>query len=148
MNIDFYVQRDGAESAHESVRMQFRNYLEALTNPKSHASTREYRSSFVDSLQMMATFLGTDVAQELIVAGRDSLMDRAERAKQEPGVFVQALNHAVRCAVSVPMTLEMLREYPLDKERKVEILVATLQVKPEDYTRARALLESADIKIV
>ena len=148
MNIEFYIQRDGEESARESVKMQFRNYLEALTNPKSHASTREYRSSFVDSLQTMATFLGTDVTQKLIVAARDAVMDRAERAKQEPGVFVQALNHAVRCAASVPVTLEMLREYPLDKEKKVEIPVVTLQVKPEDYTRARALLESANITIV
>lgn len=147
MNIDFYVQRDGLDSTRETVRMQFRNYLEALTNPKSHASTREYRSVFVDSLKMMVEFIGAYESYELVKAVRDMLMERAERSKQEPSVFVQALNHAVRCAMPAMTTIEMLREYPLDKEKEADSSFATLRLKPEDYTRARALLEAANITI-
>ena len=147
MNINFYLERDGEDGAKETVKMHFRNYLEALTNPKAHASTRDYRSKFVDSLLTMATFLGEAVSRELTVAVRDAAMDRAARANQEPGAFVQSLNHAVRCGFPTDKTLEMLREYPLDREKETESGFAALRIKPADYQRAVALLEAANISV-
>lgn len=149
MNIDFYVQRDGEESARETVKLHFRNYLEALTNQKSHASTRDFRSKFVDSLKAMANFLGDEEAKALTTEVRDTVMVRLNKAGQVPGAFVHALNHAVRCAyASIQDTLEVLRAYPLDAEKAPQgTLSASIQVSPEDYQRAIAVLEAAKIAV-
>ena len=147
MNIEFYVQRDGEESAKQTIELHFKSYLEALTSPKSHGSTREYRSRFLDSLISMAEFLGNSTALELIAKVRNDVMDKALRSGMASHPFVTTLNHAVGCAYpSAAETLEVLRPYPLDtaKEQSTQ-RYATLHVSPSEYLRAVSVLESANI---
>jgi hypothetical protein len=115
MNIDFYVQRDGEASARESVRMHFRNYLEGLTNQKSHISTRDYRPKFVDSLLAMARFLGETETTALVGEVRETLWKRVGNAGLDNAFLRPFLEYSARVQfMGVSKVLDALRAYPLD----------------------------------
>lgn len=146
MNIDFYVERDGDVSARDTIAAQFQNYLEGLSNPKSHASLREFRGKFVDSLQAMAAFLGENRAGELLVKVAKAT---AERASGNPTPHVQQLGNVLPPANhSVHAALEELRKHPLDEESPAQATsLSTIRVASDDFVRARTLLESAQIQL-
>jgi len=62
--IQFYINRDGLESAKDSIRMILKVYRKSVLCSKKrghfkphHASTREFRQAFIDSYLQFKRFL-------------------------------------------------------------------------------------------
>jgi hypothetical protein len=150
--IKFYLERDGEESARQSIQMQFEVATRALLNAQSHATAREYRPRFVEDARKMAEFLGHSAALKVMLSVMENVSEKIVKMAEKDALkatpyfkhFQAALNAVLNAGADACAVFDGIRNHPLDIP-KVEIAHKQLTVSAADLDRVMQLLKAENI---
>lgn len=148
--IQFYIDRDGEDSARESIRMQLAVSIRSLINPQVHASTREYRKRFVDDAKEMARFIKNDEAcnilKEVLAKAEEKLAKLGAKDAALHAPFIAQLRDAISVTPNFAHgVISKLSQHPLDDAKPVTVAQRQFVVAEADYARVAKMLAEANI---
>jgi hypothetical protein len=150
--IKFYLGRDGEENARKSILMQFEVSVRALLNAQSHATSREYRTRFVDDAQKLAEFLGHSASLKVMVDSLQGVSEKIGRmaekdaAKATPFLtqFQAALDAVLAANTDASTVFDRIRNHPLDTP-KPSVVYKQVTVSAADLDRVMQLLKAENL---
>jgi hypothetical protein len=150
--INFYMGRDGEESARKSILMQFEVSLRALLNAQSHATAREYRPRFLEDAILMCDFLGHDAAMRVMLLVVTNVSEKVEKMAEADALragpyvkqFSAAFEAILKNGAHASAILNDIRTHPFDAT-KADNTRKQVTVLAADLDRVKQLLQAENI---